>query len=701
MSQPRPDGRLHLTDFSGGFRDTPESNLLPPHASPEGLNGFFDAVQYEPRRATLRKRQGCRMVNPTAMALGEAVGALAEFRREDADPALVAVCDEAIYRYDDDETFDAVTGGTGFTNGTQARTLNVHNNLLVMDGAQVKRYNGTDVWPIGFAAPTGAPGLATAAGPGVTGTYEGFAVWYDSVEDHESSWSPISTAVVFANQARVWTKPAGSPPANVDFWRVYARRVDADQVGYYRVGTVAIGTATLTETISDDARTDLPQSKEPTSNNPPTTAFAFMESFAGYTIGVGVDSSSLEVSGFNDYQSWHPRDVFPVQRDGDPVRAVKRFSTTCLVFKAKKTFRLVGDRLPFTIEPLHSNWGLVGQDAGIEVDQRFYGWDESRGPYVTDTLSWQSLASGRIQGVVDAVHRGFAGDIRVGHDEIHNLICWIVPTTVARKRTMICYHYLLDTWLWPITGLEYASLTSFRATDGSIGLYVGDWWGRVYKMFDTELDGAPALSTYQATVTAATGSTVTASGATFYTDGDGLAGLRVAVESPTGVWQFRRIASNTATTITLDTVHDATWTYTPAAGWTVYIGPIEWYWRSPWFEMGAFDERKDAPTLAIQAKTTSEAAIVTVEVRLEDSSAVRDTLTFQFAATGAIWDISLWDVASWGETGGRSASRKRIDSNFFSLQLGIWNYKPQELVRIVQLALGVDALPRKKVAGLA
>jgi hypothetical protein len=202
-------------------------------------------------------------------------------------------------------------------------------------------------------------------------------------------------------------------------------------------------------------------------------------------------------------------------------------------------------------------------------------------------------------------------------------------------------------------------------------------------------------------VTSATSSSVTAAAATFYTTGSKLAVLPVAVRSPEGAWQFRRVASNTGTAITLDTTDGTPWSQTPAAGWTVYVGPIEWYWRSPWLEYGVFEERKNGELLCVQAKTTSHTTVIDAEVRLDDSTGVSTELSFSFPATGAVWDVSLWDAAVWGDTGARGAYKQRLGRNFFSLQLGFSNYKPQEPVRIVQFSVGSDQLPRKKVAGAA
>lgn len=352
MSLVAPELSFEIASFAAGYLDTPEQDSLPPGATPDAKNSMFFNVQIgEAVRAVLRKRKGSRLVNPTAISSGKAIEGMIEFQRETGASEQIVICNGAAYKWDGATSYTALVNGAGFTVGNRVNMMPFKNNLFLMDGVQQLRYDGTSCKPVGFVAPTAAPAFAVAAGPGVTGTYEGFAVWYDSVMDHESSPSAITAAVVFANQKRQWTKPAGAPPANVDNWRIYCRRTDTNEANYFLVGTTLVGTATLTESISDAARTT-PGPRESTNDVPPV--FALAEEFKGYRIGVKANSSDAYFSKLLDPESQHPKDVFPVGGKGDtkPVRSVRKYSFECLLQKPRKTYRLLGDAVPFKIEPI-------------------------------------------------------------------------------------------------------------------------------------------------------------------------------------------------------------------------------------------------------------------------------------------------------------------------------------------------------------
>jgi hypothetical protein len=474
MSFVDPRSQFASKDFSGGYLDTPEPDSLPQSASPSAKNCLLISVQRSEdigaARAVLRKRLGTRLVNPTAMTSSKTVDGLFEFQREGATSELLAVCNGLLKKFDNVDTFNAVTAGSGFTVGNPTRMLAFRNNAFVSDGVQNLRYNGTQCWTVGFIAPTAAPAIAVVAGPGVTGTYEGYAVWYDSVMDHESSPSAVTAATAFANQQRQWTKPAGAPPANVDFWRIYCRRTDTNERNYFRCASVAIATANVTESVSDGARTEL--GPNPSDNDVPP-AFALQEEFKGFRLGVKTNSSDLYVSKQYDAESQHPKNVFPIGGKGDskPLRCVKKFGEECLLQKPRRTYRIVGDRLPFQFVPVHSSLGNVSQEAGIEVRGWFYAYDEIVGPYRTDLSRWQPLADNRIVTTITSVNRQNLDQIRAEHVPLYNLIIWAVPTTTSRKRTLLAYNYVLDAWLPPITGFEYSSLSQFTTTDGQLGVY--------------------------------------------------------------------------------------------------------------------------------------------------------------------------------------------------------------------------------------
>ena len=161
--------------------------------------------------------------------------------------------------------------------------------------------------------------------------------------------------------------------------------------------------------------------------------------------------------------------------------------------------------------------------------------------------------------------------------------------------------------------------------------------GFVYRLNEGESDGAATLSggpvPTSGSVSALSTATLTDSGAQFPTDGNGLAGCRVLlVSSADNSEQERTILANTATTLYLDRP------VSPAVTGTYYIAPIDWYWESPWMDMGdpsivkrwylfqVFQaESSDGETVTVKYKTNQSETWVSTSFTTLDEF-VRETL---------------------------------------------------------------------------
>jgi hypothetical protein len=705
MSESNPQVADGAEDFSAGFLDTPDVDTLPPGATPDAKNCIFVKPETKDQvRAILRRRGGSRLTNPIAVTSQASVDGIWEFTRELGVGELIVMCNGALYKWDNISVFTALTDGGGFTPGLVARAFKFKNNLHVTDGTAMKRYDGTACFPVGFAKPTAAPALAAVAGPGVTGTYEGFAVWVDSVTGHMSSPSATSAAVVFANQQRQWTKPAGAPPANVTHWRIVVRRVDTFEGNFYITGVdQLVATATYTEAISDTARRDIGPLDQ--SNDVPPV-FAVMEEFKGYRFGVLPNSSDLYISKQFDAESQHPKDVFPVGGRGDTklVQSIRKFGEELALRKPTMTYRVTGDRLPFAITPVQSSLGGVSATSGQEVRGLWYDWDEQRGPYYTDLNSvWEPLADNQIKAIINTVDKIYLNSIESAYFSTLNLLVWAVPTSSPRKRTLLVFSTLFQRWLPPITGFEYTTLASFTTPVGALGLYFGDEWGRVYELFAGDIDGPPS-GTHTATITAATAGTITVTAPdAFYTTGDGLAGMPVAVLSPAGGWQWVRVESNTGQILTLDTTNGRALSPVPnpALGtWTVVVGAIEWYWTTPWLAGKKRHLEKRGRRILIEGSSPASGAVLEVFVRYNRSLAYSLSFPVTFPSTGMVWGLGMWGVDVWG-SGATSAIRKhRHNRSYFSVQLRWQNYYPNQPFEIGSYGLTADWQTKRLVASV-
>lgn len=712
MGMTVPQLREWVKDFAPGLLDAPESDRIPLGATTDAANADFDKVDMRNRTATMKKRAGSRLLTPTTVDAGKKWDGLFEFRRAGMTPKLLGVCNGALYQFDDLETMAAVSGGTGFTAGNSARACFFRSNAIVFDGAQNKRYDGTTVYDLGFVKPTAATNMSAVApsGAGVSGTFEAYYVYYDSVMDHESSPSPVTATTVLVTQARRHTKPTGSPATNVTHWRAYVRRTDTNEFNFFRAATVAIATASFDEELTDTARRDAGTGPYSSDNDPPPGAFAILATCkSGYGIGVLSDDDSFYVSKLGDLESWNPRHKFPVNRgDGEAITSVLQFGTDTLVHKGHASWRLDGKAIPFTITQLHSKWGNVSQESGLEVDGKFYGWDRENGPYVTDTVNWESLVYGRVVNLLAQVNRLYLSDIRAVYDEAAHVIKWAVPILgSARKRMILKFHTGLQVWLPPDTGLEYGSLCTFTTVDGTLGVYMGDYWGRIFQLGYGLREGVSPTSTGTTAVgpvavSSATSSTVTCSTAAFYTGGSGLAGLPVAVVSASGAWQWRRIESNTATAITLDTTNDNAWTTTPDSTYFVIVGGLRWYWTTPWLDFGIPDLEKKMNHFYFQAKTTSSANAVTVSVRyMEAEGTTEDTsFTFPVGDTAGVWGSMVWGVGRWSTTN-RRTRKAELGVSKFAAQFQFSNFYADQPASVTAYGLTADPIPGRKATGYA
>lgn len=716
MSLITPELDYLVDNFAPGYMDSPEPQRVPKGATPDAKNCLFSKLQLSPERtANIKKREGARLLTTSAVVAGQGFDGLYEFRKVgQTSGRLVGVVGGKVYYWDNVSAFVQIGATAPFLVGTKV-VFHVQRNLLfIMDGTSTRAWDGilaADLFTPGEVAPTGAPALTTSAGPGVTGTYEGLAVWYDSVHDHETSPGPLSAQVVLAAQTRNWAKPAGAPGANYDKWRVYCRRVDTNEVYYKLVATVAIGTATVAESLSDAGRNLAGLAPLPLSNDVPAQTYITAVEFQGYRIAVATNDDQIAVSKLLDPQSQKASDLIGVARGaGGEVRSLFKFNTDCVVQKASRSYRLKGDRMPFIPEEVHSTFGNVGPTSAVEVKGKFYAWDEEKGPYWTDLqTNWNPIGTARIQSTIDTVPKTFARYIDCVHLKSLNLVIWSVPNTTGRRRTLIAWHTELETWLPPITGLEYATLATFVDTNGMTNLYIGDYWGRLFQYFTDNVEGVPS-GTLIARVSASTASTVTVdnvvtinadgsltigAAATFYTTGDGLKGIPVLHLTTGGTAQWRRVQSNTATILTLDTTNDAPWTNNPVAGDLIVVGGIEWYWRAPVITWGEPYRKKKGGYVAVQARPGSASFRLRIAGLMEGLVTQGFLKNFSFATSSA-WGAGLWGSMLWG-AGNSALLKTRIQRSFYGFSFELWNPFPNQPIEIISARVTADTLKRRWV----
>ncbi len=703
MSSDRPDFMVRARSFHHGFLSEPDDDMLPFGSSPDAANWIFGRVDNGrgsgSARASMLKRTGERAISTSAIVASTRADGLFDFRRTNQTSILVCVINGKIYEFDNVDAWSQVAATAPFTAGEICTGLIHRDWLYLMDGTAQKRTDGTTIEDIGLETPTGTVAMTTSA-TGVTGTYDSVYTWYDSATDHDSSPSDITTAVVFANQARNHTKPTSTAPGTATHWRAWVRRTDTFEVNFFLVGSTAVATGTLAESVADTARTDL--APLPNANDEPPANMTQMVYHLGYGIALVKNDEHYYTSAQGNLQAWHPKHKWPVERGGgEPICAVCTLGTLALVMKPHRSWFLSRDRVPFKLDRAHPGFGCVGPEAWKEANDRLYAWDRVRGPYRTDGLVWEPLADNRIRPTIDAVNRTVDNDIRCFHVEKYNLVGWAFATTSTRKRTIVPYNYVLDAWCPPMTGLEYGAFSTFTETASAPAVYMVDEWGMSYEMFSGDSGGVDISTTIKGLVDASSGGgNVSVQGGGLDTAGSGLVGRQVAVMHQTDeTWQWRRIQSNTATDITLDTTDSAAWTIDPTNGDTIVIGGIDWYSKLSWWDFGMPEQQKKLWHLFLQGYG-GQSDVVTVDVLLDDRQRTEaQEPSFELASRAStLWGVMVWGVSLWG-TAGRSILKHSIERACLSVQVKLSNPYCNQPHEITMVGISADRLGRKAPSG--
>ena len=694
MSFSRPNVDVFVRDFSAGFLDSPQSDTIPLGSSPDAKNAILSGIQINPdgsRRAILRRRPGARLINPTAMTAATPVESLQSYKRDDAAAALLAVCKGDLTKWDGSMSFSTLSSGA-FTTGRSIQWAQHRNLAFIMDGDRTKLYDGTTLGDPGLTTP-GATTLSVGSATGVTGDYEGYVVWVNSGRVIKSSPGTTSALVTFSNEKRTWSRPS-SPPAGADYWRVYCRKSTERQ--YYQIGVdQLVATTSYAEATADDAR--VTPGPDVSTNDPPP-AFEGMVVWNGYGIAWKRNASDIYVSKRDYLESWHPSHVIALRRN-QKIRSVALVGGDCLIQTSTSTYRLEGEKFPFALRNLHTQWGNTSAQSWQEIDGVTYAFDPARGPYVTDTVNFASIADNKIRTILNSLNQSETVNIRSAHFKAQNLVMWAVATgTSTRRRVLLAYNYKIRAWLPPITGLEFGSLETFTKSDNSEGLFLGDYWGRVFEFFDTENDGVPSGTDHTKPITGATASTLTCGAASFYTTGNGLAGIPVGILSPTGRWYIRRVQSNTATILTLDTTNDPALTTIPATDgtWTASVGIIEFYWWTPWLDIGAPHIQKRGSFLTIQGGSNNANNVLNIAIRVNGVNGIVETKTMSFPSAGGVWGVSEWSVGIWGGVSSKPIKKRRLARAFYAMQLRFLNYYPDQPFDISGYGVGADPLLRRR-----
>lgn len=555
---------------------------------------------------------------------------------------------------------DADAGAaTPFTAGEHYPDFAVANNLIfIVNGKENKKFNGTNVQAVGGADPSAPTVADNGAAGNPDGTYDFAISFYNSATGYETSRSAYNSVTVVTNKIDVsWSAPAD---AQFDYVRVHIRKGTLSG-SFFRMttgstpapnathGGFAVATTATVVDITDAQINALVNVSPNTTENDPPPVLDRICFHQGRLFGVDpTDPSTLLFSKLTSQEAFDPNNTIPVNvDDGDRITAlVSSNESQLLVFKRNAIYALRGTFPDWDIETVSGSVGCTSHMSTLTHDKITYFWSLF-GPAATDGVEVQLLAQPNIANTVDkdAVEFDLLNKVAVGFDAQQLRILWSIPPNGgARNKNFLPYSIRIGAFeseLWQM--IDCASMTNVLDANEVPRLFLGDYNGRLFKLDHATFNDGVATGTRTGTPTAATSTTLTDSGATFFTTGDGLAQLYVVIEDSTGAAQRKRIASNTGTVLTLDT--GEAFDPVPDNHFTYYIGTI-----SPVFNFGWKDgngtpmwkKQLEYLTLDVVPPETEVELIATVTTDITTVD-----LNLETTISGSEWDSALWDVGVW------------------------------------------------------
>lgn len=351
--------------------------------------------------------------------------------------------------------------------------VNSNNTCYMGNSTDMKKFDGTNFWNWGFAAPAAAPSVTLVAG-----TANVYASWcylytyYNSVTGHESSPSPVAACSGVFTLKDVQVGVIASADPQVDQIRIY-RTTDGGSQNPVQMQEVsgspyANATTSYTDNTSD-ALLSLRVAPANLRNDPPPAAK--LTTNASYSQGrIWIFNNNVtSYSGFEEIANGVPEECFPSGLDGNFYRWDNEVTSHAslpdglAVFTPERTFKVEGDSLDtFRRYTLLERRGTRSRTAVATLGSSVAWLDTSNTVWVSDM--------------------GEIGlDIRPDLQNINPLKCWIAIhisgvfhwVTVLDGANGKLFVYDLDRqrWMppWQV-GSTASALASAETTVGSIQL---------------------------------------------------------------------------------------------------------------------------------------------------------------------------------------------------------------------------------------
>ena len=281
-------------------------------------------------------------------------------------------------------------------------------------------------------------------------------------------------------------------------------------------------------------------------------------------------------------EAWPPWNAVSLPEDSDEITGLMVKGSFLFVLERRHVYKLTMESNPsddlFVF--LTTRRGCVNNRCHVQVEDTAYLLDEV-GLYRFDGQTAEPIST-----PIQTLFQGMGGGLVVNwqadqrywhaaHDPVRDVIRWFVAMTGSLyPRHAIAYNYRQDRF-W-IEEYPFAVTSSAIATIGYRRSIAGSEARRVLCLGEGSLDAVDAGNGLRGSVTTAGPMTLVDSSAPFPA---GLGGAPISIAQGKGVGQQRRIAGNTADTITVD----RPWMVRPDGTSVYQVGGVNWSWQSGWF----------------------------------------------------------------------------------------------------------------------
>jgi len=411
-------------------------------------------------------------------------------------------------------------------------------------------------------------------------------------------------------------------------------------------GTVDVinGNATVDGTTTDWTRAIVGDQFKVDGENRTYTISAFVssveitldETYKGVT-NTGLDYSIQGVSDIFRWTAKNPSTAYPmwwafpvsfykriISKDDSSISGINKIGNNPIIFKEQSHYLLTENGDDYIVQESRTHVGTCSHHSIVETGEI--------GTLIFMTkegLIYESTGLGAVDldidlsRTIDGINKTRLKYVQgrwIQHKKWYMLLYSSEGSTEHDR--ILVYDYDLKQWvIWAIYGNCLGYIESSEGAQTVYKPWLGTRGAFVYKMLTGYNLGAGTGGDVEGTITGAGATTLTDTGATFYTTGDGLKDIYVSVFDSNGDFvEEKQISSNTANILTV-----AAWVTTPTVGYTYEVGSIRWYYKSKVFDFEQ-DESKSIDNVLINFKKVATARNVDVKFYFSnDADMIGDT----------------------------------------------------------------------------